>query len=190
MKKKITKIKEPIIGYDIAAGKAIIFKKMIIDELNLYNDKRLKYGGEDVDMYLKIKESNYIVISIPFVYHAHANKTNSLFHFLKKEYYFGKIGGVISRIYGIKIGGGYGVLLKLGVYISLLIPKINLFSGVVLLIHYFRYTYKIYKTTKFQKEILLLPFYRLLKDIVVIYGYVLGYMEGKQWKYIKIGWIS
>ena len=46
--------------------------------------------------------------------------------------------------------------------------------------HYFKYSYKIYKITKFQKEILILPLYRFLKDVIVIYGYVLGYMKGKQ----------
>lgn len=179
MEKKVKKQK-PKIGYYIAAGKAVIFKKSVIYELNLYNDKRLKYGGEDVDIEIKIKNSGYKIVSLPFVYHVHANKSNKISHFLKKEYNYGKIAGTLSRIYNIKTGGGYGIFVKFTFYLGLLIPGINYYLFGFLFLYLLAYTYKITKVIGFYKQTLILPFYRILKDILLMYGYITGYLKGYQ----------
>lgn len=81
-------------------GKFVAFRKKILEEVGLFDEKIFFTGGEDVDIWLKLKKKGEIIRVETEIAHFHpgylGNKT------LEKRRQNGSINGALFRIWGFK----------------------------------------------------------------------------------------
>ena len=81
-------------------GKLTAFRKSALEQIKLFDEKTFFTGGEDVDIYLKLKKIGQIVRVDTLVLHTHPNYLGN--KTLDKRRQNGEINGALFRIWGIK----------------------------------------------------------------------------------------
>jgi len=167
---------------DIKKGKPVMYKKEVFDRLGLY-DESYKMGA-DTDMRLKILKAGYKI----------ANPGTKLLHYhgyyeltpyqqiFKKSLPLTEASGVIFRRYnflGKKYWSYWNPLIATALYIGILIPIIRPISIMGIIGVSLYYTYLV---SKYNKDIKLIfvPFFKILKDVVSLFGFWKGFITNKQ----------
>jgi DNA integrity scanning protein DisA with diadenylate cyclase activity len=97
----------------------------------------------------------------------------------KKALQLSEASGVLYRRYRFKHGRYWNELTKSIVYISLLIPFINIISISIILLEISYFTYQAAVETK-NPKVALVPFNKFITDIMNVIGFLRGYLTSKQ----------
>lgn len=171
--------------------KADAYKKTILHEIGLFDDKTFRTAGEDEDLALRLRmHQETIKGTQALVTHNHyfKDKTNILGQILKKEYIFGKAGGALRRKYPTYKLGSYifptpkpftnDGLFRVALCIGALIPYIQLACIPLLFIAASIGITKLRKGNR--KLVIIYPFFNILRFATFTAGYVAGIVKGKQ----------
>lgn len=144
-------------------------------------------GGEDADMYFKLKKRGRLVASPLEVIHIHnMNPQFGIADFLHKEAQFGEIGGVQVRRLLPELARDVPLYIILmlfvrpGLLLMLLIPYLRYLALLLLLVFCFLYTKKVYFEYSTNPRIFLLPFVNFLGIVYYSLFFVRGWIHGKQ----------
>ena len=85
---------------EIPDGKFNAFKKSALEKVGLFDQKTFFTGGEDVDIWLKLKKIGQVIKVDTGVLHTHPNYRGN--KTLEKRRQNGSINGTLFRIHGIK----------------------------------------------------------------------------------------
>ena len=174
--------------------KADAYKRTVLDEIGLFDDKTFRTAGEDEDLALRLRfhEKN-IRGSQAQVTHNHyfytgQHKTSIFRQILKKEYTFGKAGGALRRKYPRYRPGSYifpiskpftsDGLFRVVLCIGALIPYVQL-AFIPLLIGAASIGITNLATEN-KKLLILYPFFNILRFATYTIGYIAGIVKGKQ----------
>ena len=81
--------------YPLLDGKATAYKKSILAKVGYFDEKTFKTGGEDFDIYMKLKKHGYIAYPECTIIHKHKNHKNQI-----KTNQIARANGVLFRKYG------------------------------------------------------------------------------------------
>ena len=164
-------------------GRPTLFSKKILIKLGLYDARTFRIAGEDTDLRWKIQNSGYKLITAPVnVLHLHGFYNLSFKkQLLNKALPLAEASGVNFARYGIKSFPSkyWNPLTSTLLYLLLLIPIINILAFITILLLISSYALKVLKYVK-DKKIVILPFFKLAKDIITIFGFWKGFITKKQ----------
>ena len=157
---KAANIKEKGVITSLLDGKGGAYRKSILKSVNYFDEKTFKTGGEDLDIYMKIKEKGLIAYPKAEILHYHPT---TYIKRLKKTRQYANGGGAIFRIYGLKMRGWHSFLIK----------AVPIF-GIVATIFSFPFN---------KKETKLFPVYILSSfpdHFYYLFGFWKGFLMGRQ----------
>ena len=164
-------------------GRPSLFNKKLLLELGLYDDKTFRIAGEDTDLKWKIIEHGYkIVHSNTEMQHLHGfYKLSMKKQLFNKALPLAEATGVNFAKHGVKSFSSkyWNPLTSTILYLSLLIPYINAIAFTLILLLILFYTLKVLQYTE-DKRIIIIPFFKLFKDITTIIGFWKGFITQKQ----------
>jgi len=164
-------------------GRPTLFDKKLLIQVGLYDDKTFRIAGEDTDLRCKLQNLGYKLVTADVnILHLHGfynlsfNKQIS-----KKALPLSEAIGVNFRRYGIKsLSNKYRNPITYTIlYLSLLIPYVNILSVILIAFLVFIYTIKILKYSK-DIKIIFVPILKIIKDIISIIGFWKGFVTKKQ----------
>lgn len=94
---KALTLKELGILTPILDGKACAFKKKVLKEIGLFNEKDFHTAGEDFDLYIKLVKKGKIAYPHCKIFHIHKTSFKNR---LKKELQYANAFGALTRIHG------------------------------------------------------------------------------------------
>ena len=157
---KAANIKEKGVIVSLLDGKGSAYRKNILKSVNYFDEKSFRTGGEDLDLYMKIKEKGIIAYPKAEILHYHPT---TYIKRLKKTRQYANGGGTIFRIHGLKMRRWHYFLIKA-------IPILGLIATVL--------SFPFNK-----KETKLFPIYLLGSfpdHIYYLLGYWKGFLMGRQ----------
>lgn len=157
---KAANIKEKGVITSLLDGKGGAYRKNVLKSVGYFDEKNFKTGGEDFDMYMKIREKGIIAYPRAEILHYHPT---TYIKRLKKTYQYSNGGGAIFRIYGLKMYKWYFFFIK----------ALPIF-GLVATIFSFPFN---------KKETRLFPIYFLGSfpdHLYYLFGFWKGFLMGKQ----------
>ena len=164
-------------------GRPTLFSKKLLTKVGLYDDKTFRIAGEDTDLIWRIKKLGYKLITAPVnILHLHGFYNLSFKkQLINKALPLAETSGVNFARHGAKSLSGkfWNPITSTILYISLLIPYINMISLILILFLILAYTLKVFKYVK-DLRIIFVPFFKLFKDIITIIGFWKGFITGKQ----------
>lgn len=164
-------------------GRPTLFSKKLLIKVGLYDDKTFRISGEDTDLVWKIKKIGYKLITSPVnILHLHGFYNLSFKkQLINKALPLAEASGVNFFRHGTKSLSGkfWNPVTSTILYISLLIPYINIASLALILFLILMYTLKVFKYVK-GLRIIFVPFFKLFKDIITIFGFWKGFITRKQ----------
>ncbi|AJF62682.1 MAG: Glycosyltransferases involved in cell wall biogenesis [archaeon GW2011_AR20] len=166
----------------IKKDRPVMFKKEVFKKLGLY-DESYKMGA-DTDMRLKILKEGYKI----------ANTRTKLLHYhgfygltarqqiFKKSLPLTEAAGVIFRRYGFVdtlYWGFWNPITSTILYLGLLAPYLWYMSLFFILLASGYYTFL---SSKYNKDIriILVPFFKIIKDVISLFGFWKGFLTNKQ----------
>ncbi|MEK6834673.1 MAG: glycosyltransferase [Nanoarchaeota archaeon] len=164
-------------------GRPSLFNKKLLLRIGLYDDKAFRISGEDTDMRCKLEDMGYKFITAPVnILHLHGFYNLSF----KKQLFnkalpLAEASGVNFRRHGLKSFASkyWNPITSTILYFSLLTPHINLISLVLILFLAIVYTIKVLKYS-IDIRIIFVPTFKILKDMITIFGFWKGFITGKQ----------
>ena len=163
-------------------GRLALFKKDVFDKVGLYDSKTFRIAGEDTDLKWRIIEKGYkIKHSDESLLHLHGMHKFSLgYQLFKKALPLAEAIGVNYRKHGHKsLGNKYwNPISSTILYGTLLTPAriIGVIGITILLVSYMINVLRYEKDLK----VILLPFFKISKDIITIIGFWEGFITKKQ----------
>ena len=160
-----------------------MFRKDVLKEVGMYDDKRFRIAGEDTDICLKISKKGYLMPpGKTDIIHMHGAYNLSFYdQLLKKALPLSEASGVNLRknlFLGDKIRNGIVYTI---IYLLAVIPsKINSLFALLILILAIIYALRNLYYVKFDIRILILPLFKIVKDIISIFGFWKGFITNKQ----------
>lgn len=82
--------------YPLLDGKATAYKKEYLEKVGLFDENMFKTGGEDYDMYMKLKKFGFVEYPYCTIIHKHKNHRNK-----KKVVQLAYASGILFRRYGV-----------------------------------------------------------------------------------------
>ncbi len=166
----------------IKEGKPVMFKKVIFDKLGLY-DESYKMGA-DTDMRLNILKNGYKLVNTEtklLHYHGFYGLTAKQ-QIFKKSLPLTEAAGVIFRRYGFVdtiYWSFWNPITSTILYIGLFVPYLRYISLFFILTASGYYTFL---SSKYNKDIrlILVPFFKIIKDIISLFGFWKGFLTNKQ----------
>jgi len=157
-----------------------LFKKEVFNKVGYYNEKDFRIAGEDTDLKQRIFKKGYKIInSKTKLLHLHGFYKSSIkSQLINKALPLSEAIGVNFRKHGY-LGGYWNPITSTILYGSLLIPKINYLLIMLILFMLLYYTSIVFKHTK-DIKIIFVPFFKITKDLISIFGFWKGYLTGKQ----------
>ena len=163
-------------------GRPTLFNKKLLFKLGLY-DETFRVAGEDTDLKWKIIENGYkIITSKTKMLHLHGLYNLSLKkQLLNKALPLAEASGVNFAKHGAKSFSNryWNPVSSTILYVSLLIPIINIVSLILILFLATTYTIKASKYVK-DPKIIFIPLFKIFKDIITITGFWKGFITKKQ----------
>jgi GT2 family glycosyltransferase len=165
-------------------GRFALFKKEVFDEIGLYDSKTFRIAGEDTDLKWRIINKGYkIKHSNESLLHLHGMHKFSLkYQLFKKAFPLAEAIGVNYRKHGHKsLGNKYWNPVSSTILYGMLFTHLRVIGviGITILI-----TGYIINVLKYEKnlKIMLLPFFKIAKDVITIVGFWKGFITKKQGK--------
>jgi biofilm PGA synthesis N-glycosyltransferase PgaC len=165
-------------GFD---GKGDLYKKEAMKEIGGFGSERFFRAGEDGHIKIQLMNKGWSFKSAPtFVYHNHGSNQESLKDFFRKKLEYSEAFGANRRIHGSdKPIGLWNEATKTLLYVTLLIPYINIFTALIISLKLGYQTFN-HKNKELGYHLLLVPFILLIGDLLSITGFWKGYLTGKQ----------
>jgi len=163
-------------------GRPSLFKKEILKSLNYYDNKTFRIAGEDTDLRLKTLKLGYKIPTSKKseLLHLHGfNKSSLIKELLNKSLPLAEAAGVIYRKHNFIEGKYLNFIVYTILYLLLIIPIINYFALTLIILISIIYTLKALFYIK-NIKIILLPLYKIIKDILSIIGFWKGVITKKQ----------
>jgi len=166
----------------IRFGRPTLFNKKLIKEIGMYDDKTFRIAGEDSDLCLKLINKGYnIPLSDTSIIHMHGfYKLLLKDQLIKKALPLAEASGVIFRRHFFLNNKYKNALTYTIIYLFAFIPNLFqtlfLFILVLILLVYMLRVFKYIKDVR----IIFIPFYKLIKDIISLFGFWKGFITGKQ----------
>lgn len=166
-----------------SAGK---FYMLDLDKVNLlFNEEFFTHSGEDAGFNIELRKKGFKILSSDVeVIHNHSFKSDySFYDYLKKESQLNETYGVLLRNYGFKeFGLKMSVLMlhRLFILICFLLPIINIFGFLILVLYSFYFSKKIFVLEIKNPKILLVPFANMIILSSGALWNIIGYIKGKQ----------
>jgi len=163
-------------------GRFALFKKEVFNKVGLYNYKSFRIAGEDTDMKWRIIKKGYqIKHSNEDLLHLHGmHKFSIKYQLFKKALPLAEAIGVNFRKHGYKsLGSFYWNPITSTILYGSLFTIFHPIGKLGILILVILYTLN---ALKYEKDfrIILLPFYKIIKDIITIIGFWKGFLTRKQ----------
>lgn len=161
-----------------------MFRKKVLEELGGYNHKTFRIAGEDTDICLKISKKGYLMPpGKTDILHEHGAYNLSFYnHLFNKALPLAEAGGVNFRINNfflgdkIKNGVTYLIMYLLAIFPN---PFKGFFTTIIILLAVI-YSLRALYYIKWNFRILLLPFFKISKDLISIFGFWKGFITKKQ----------
>jgi glycosyltransferase involved in cell wall biosynthesis len=149
--------------------------------LNLFDQKHFRTAGEDIDLMVRAQKQKYQYQDSHIkVIHLHNKNPNFSFKDLvRKEKQLAQTKGVLLRIHGLVIPNLRSFFREI-IFISLLIPQINIFGLILLFIYTFGYNWRMYQLINRDSKVLLLPFINLYLFFINITASTEAFLIKKQ----------
>ncbi len=120
---KVVMTYSKIVDYDsrkkyipfIPDGKFVGYRKNSLEKVGLFDEKTFFTGGEDVDIYFKLKKIGKIILCDTVVFHEHPKYRR--LRTVEKRKQSGNLNGVLFRKYGFKFSRGI-----MGIFFSFRYP--------------------------------------------------------------------
>ena len=163
-------------------GKLTLFDKNKIKEVGMYDSKTFRTAGEDTDLRLKLLKRNYkIVLEDTKIVHLHGfYKLSLLDRLFRKALPLAEASGVLFRKHFYLNSKYRNALVYSFIYLFALVPNfIQPLFLVILGLILFTHMFSVFKHVK-DIKILLVPFYKLFKDLISLFGFWKGFITGKQ----------
>lgn len=164
-------------------GRPTLFNKKLLLKIGLYDDKTFRIAGEDTDLRWKLQEKGYKLVTAPVnILHLHGFYNLSFKkQLLNKALPLAEAIGVNFFRYGFKSFPNlyWNPITSTILYLSLLIPYVNIFSLLLIFLLVSLYTLNIFKYVK-DIRIIFIPFFKILKDFLTIIGFWKGFFTKKQ----------
>jgi len=171
--------------------KADAYKKTVLKEIGMFDEKTFRTAGEDEDLALRIRlQGKTIQGTQAEVIHNHyfsSNGTNILKKILKREYSFGMAGGALRRKFPFFKPRSYILpgstsptndgLFRVALCLGSLIPYIQIAFIPLLFV---AASNGITKLKKEKKLLILYPFFNICRFATYTIGYLVGITKGKQ----------
>lgn len=163
-------------------GKFDCYRRKTLIKLGLFDNKTFFRAGEDGDIFLKLQKIGQVIPTKATIIHFHS-KDNS-FNYKKiiyKQAQYSEAQGALLKKHGIlNIKHFVHTFFREILIIGLLIPKINLFFLILILIYSFTYTRNTFSFHIKNPKVLLLPIFNIyLLFISFIYS-LRGFISGRQ----------
>lgn len=172
--------------FQMLTGKLDCFnKKVLTEKIGLFDNQTYRTSGEDSDIQLRIHGKKYRTIpSGVKVIHNHISENFSASKLLKKEAQAGETKGVLIRKYGTAylstIDEAAKVLFRPVIVLCTLIPGIQVFALVTILLYSIAVTWRIYIEERSIAKLLMLPLINAYGLLVYSYYFVRGMYSGRQ----------
>ena len=164
-------------------GRPTLFDKKALFEVGLYDTKTFITAGEDTDLRWKLDKLGYKLITANAnILHLHGfYKFSFKKQLINKALTLAEAIGANFRRHGAKSlpNSYWNPLTSTILYASLFVRYINIISFIIVLFILIKYTLNAFKFVK-DKKIIILPLFKLLKDIITIIGFWKGFFTGKQ----------
>lgn len=164
-------------------GRPALFSKRSLFEVGLYDNKTFRIAGEDTDLTQKLQKKGYKWITAPVnILHLHGfYKLSFKKQLLNKALPLAEATGVNFKKYGVKSLSNiyWNPITSTILYLSLIIPYINIASFIIIIALALFYAIKVFKYSK-DIKIIFVPFFKIAKDIITIIGFWKGFVTKKQ----------
>jgi glycosyltransferase involved in cell wall biosynthesis len=166
-------------------GKFDGFKKDLMMQYGIFFDSNTyRTAGEDSDIRIKFEKNNLKIKNVNInVIHIHNKSKNfSLKDLIKKESQLSEFYGTFVRKNGLYNGITNFLMISFRpiLVILLLVPIINLFDVIIILIYSFLYTKNVYIYERKNSKIFILPFINIYLLFISTFYYFKGFVYGKQ----------
>lgn len=163
-------------------GKLTLFDKKKIKEVGMYDSKSFRIAGEDADLRLKLTKRGYkVVLANTEIIHMHGFYKLSLKdHLLKKALPLAEASGVLFRRHLFLSNKYRNALTYTTIYLFSIIPSfIRPIFLIILALMLLTYLLRVFKYVK-DIKIVYIPFYKITKDMISLFGFWKGFVTGKQ----------
>jgi GT2 family glycosyltransferase len=158
-----------------------LYDKKLITKVGFYDEKTFRIAGDDHDLSLRVMKKGYIIKETNYeILHLHAFKSSTMVYWLfKKTAPTGEAAGVLFRKHRFLMNKYWNPITSTGLYLSLLVPYLNRFSFALIILISLYYTYNVSKYVK-NIKLLLLPLFKITKDLITILAFWKGFITKKQ----------
>ena len=156
---KVMIIKEKGTITSLLDDKGSAYRKSILNQVGLFDEEKFRTGGEDFDLYLKIKDLGKIVYPDSTIIHMHPTTFKAR---LRKNYQYANGYGALVRIHGTKMYHWYFGLINA-------IPILGIFS--LIASYPFKHGFKLFFP---------FCFVSLIHHPYYVTGFWKGFIDGKQ----------
>ncbi|MFH1209738.1 MAG: glycosyltransferase [archaeon] len=162
-------------------SRMVLIDKKIINKFGLFDAKTFKIAGEDTDLILRLTKAGYLIKETNLsLFHMHTFKQNNAwFWLIKKTAPIGEASGVIYRRHKFLINKFWNPLTSTILYLSVFIPYVRIVSVSAIIFISLYYAYNISKYIKNHK-VLILPLFKICKDLITIFSFWKGFITNKQ----------
>lgn len=164
-------------------GKFDAFSKSFLEKVGYFDNRTYRTAGEDSDLKIKIRQRGLQTANhgIEVIHLQYVEKDFSLRKFVRKEAQYAEAQGVVLRRYGVHdIKGVVLSFFRQILLVGLLIPFVNIFFALLILLYAFAYTKLVYIHEWHDPRILAVPFINVYLLFVALYVSLKGFVRGRQ----------
>lgn len=164
-------------------GKFDAFSKQFLEEVDYFDNRTYRTAGEDSDLKIKISQRGLRTENhgVEVIHLQYIEQDFSLKKFIKKEAQYAEAQGVVLRKYGIHdVKGVILSFFRQILLLGLLIPYINIFFALLILLYAVAYTKLVYIHSWQDPRILAVPFINIYLLFVAFYVSTKGFVRGRQ----------
>jgi len=163
-------------------GKFDCYRRKTLIKLGLFDNKNFFRAGEDGDIFLKLQKIGQVIPTKATIIHFHS-KDNSFSYqkIIYKQAQYSEAQGALLKKYGLlNIKHFIHTFFREMLIVGLFIPKLNLFSLILILIYAFTYTKNTFCFYIPHPRIFLLPFFNIYLLFVSFFYSLRGFISGQQ----------
>jgi len=167
----------------LLSGKFDCFSKSALNEIGLFDSKTFRTAGEDGDIKKRFAKAGYEMVQSNLeVVHVHNREKNFDYKkLLKKESQIAEAQGVLLRKYGAhSIPNFLAAFFRQILLIAILLPFINIFAALLIIIYCFAYSIKLYKKPPFDVKLFVLPIVNFVALPLALFFSLRGFITAKQ----------
>jgi len=164
-------------------GKFDCFSRKLLESENFFDNKTYRTAGEDSDLKIKMSRRGLKSIdpNVEVIHLQSIEKSFGLKKFIKKEAQYAEAQGVVLRKHGIHdIKGVILSFFRQILLVGLLIPFVNFFAAILIIVYAFMYTKLVYEEEYRDPRIVLVPFINIYLLFVALFVSVRGFIRGRQ----------